>query len=272
MMADDRLVGAVAVVTGGASGIGQALARRFAAEGARVVVADRDAAGAQAVAATLPGAVGLALDVTDESAVRAFADRVEAEIGAIEVYCSNAGVGDAPGLGTDAQWLRAFGVHVLAHVYAGRHVLPRMADRGRGRFMVTASAAGMLAEMDSAPYSVTKHGSVAIAEWLAINHGDSGVSFSCLCPQGVRTPMTAGLGATSSTAAAAAFLEPEQVADAVLAAFADGRFLILPHPEVAGYEQRRAGDRDRWLAGMRRIRAGLHASARIRSGVPPSGG
>jgi NAD(P)-dependent dehydrogenase (short-subunit alcohol dehydrogenase family) len=114
--------------------------------------------------------------------------------------------------------------------------------------------------MDTAPYTVTKHGSVALAEWLAIQHGDAGVSFSCLCPQGVRTAMTAGLTGANAVHAAGAFLDPPQVADAVMAAFRDGRFLILPHPEVATYEARRAGDRDRWLAGMRRVRAQLHAN------------
>jgi NAD(P)-dependent dehydrogenase (short-subunit alcohol dehydrogenase family) len=258
MMPDGRLVGAVAVVTGGASGIGKALAERFSAEGARaVVVADLDAAGAEAVAASLPRGVAAGLNVADENAVRALADRIEADLGAIDIYCSNAGVGDAPGLGDDDQWQRAFGVHVMAHVYAARHVLPRMVSRGRGRFMVTASAAGLLTEMDSAAYSATKHGSVAVAEWLAINHGDSGVSFSCLCPQGVHTPMTANFTAGSSTLAAGGFIEASEVADAVMSAFDDGRFLILPHPVVADYEQRRAGDRDRWLGGMRRVRAKL---------------
>jgi NAD(P)-dependent dehydrogenase (short-subunit alcohol dehydrogenase family) len=261
-MPDGRLLDAVTVITGGASGIGRALAERFAAEGARtVVVADLDGAGAEALAAGLPGGVGvgMAVNVADETALRALADRVATEIGAIDVYCSNAGIADAPGLGDDQQWERAFGVHVLAHVYAARHILPRMVARGRGHFMVTASAAGLLTEMDSAAYTATKHASVALAEWLAINHGDSGVSFSCLCPQGVRTPMTAGFTAGSSTLAAGAFIEPSDVADAVLAAFGDGRFLILPHPEVADYEQRRAGDRDRWLGGMRRVRAKLDA-------------
>ena len=257
-MPDGRLVGAVAVVTGGASGIGQALAQRFSAEGAKaVVVADLDAAGAEAVAASLPGGVGVGIDVASGYAVRALADRVESEIGGIDVYCSNAGVGDSPGLGLDEQWRRAFDVHVMAHVHAARHVLPRMVARGRGRFMVTASAAGLLTAMDSAAYTATKHGSVALAEWLAINHADSGVGFSCLCPQGVRTPMTAHFDSASATLAAGALLEPTDVADAVMTAFGDGRFLILPHPEVAEFERRRAGDRDRWLAGMRRVRAQL---------------
>jgi NAD(P)-dependent dehydrogenase (short-subunit alcohol dehydrogenase family) len=258
------IAGAVAVVTGGAGGIGRALAGRFAAEGARaVIVADLDGTAAAATAGELGQAraaglvQGAELDVTDEAAVAGLVDRIEAEVGPITLWCSNAGVGGAPGLGTDEQWAQAWGVHVLAHVYAARHVLPRMVDRGHGHFMVTASAAGLLTEMDTAPYAVTKHGSVALAEWLAIAYGDRGVTFSCLCPQAVRTAMTAELTGTSSTLAAGAMLEPEQVAEAVVEALAQGRFLILPHPEVAGYEQRRAGDRDRWLAGMRRVRSQL---------------
>jgi NAD(P)-dependent dehydrogenase (short-subunit alcohol dehydrogenase family) len=263
-MAETRVAGSVAVVTGGASGIGQALAERFAAEGARaVIVADLDGSRAHAVAEGLTSEIklGIGVDVTDEAAVRALADRVEAEIGGIDLYCSNAGVGGGPGLGDDAAWDITFRVHVLAHVYAARHVLPRMVDRGRGHFMITASAAGLLTEMDTAAYSATKHGSVALAEWLSIQHGDSGVAFSCLCPQGVHTPLTANFPAGSATLAAGGFLQPADVADAVMAAFADGRFLILPHPLVAEYERRRAGDRDRWLAGMRRTRAALNRKA-----------
>jgi NAD(P)-dependent dehydrogenase (short-subunit alcohol dehydrogenase family) len=262
-MPEAQLVGSVVVVTGGASGIGRELAQRFAAEGARaVVVTDRNGPGAAAVAADLssPVALGLGLDVTDEAAVKSVIERVENEAGPIDVWLSNAGVGDAPGLGTDDQWDRAFGVHVLAHVYAARHVLPGMVERGRGHFMITASAAGLLTQMDSAAYTVTKHGSVALAEWLAIRHGDSGVGFSVLCPQGVRTAMTAGREDMSATRAAGGFIDTADVADAVISALADGRFLILPHPEVADYERRRADDRDRWLAGMRRVRSKLDAA------------
>jgi NAD(P)-dependent dehydrogenase (short-subunit alcohol dehydrogenase family) len=255
-----QVAGGLAVVTGGASGIGRALAQRFAADGARaVVVADLNGVEADALAKLLPvEALGIGLDVTDEPAVEAAIGEIEDRFGPIDLYCSNAGVGGAAGLGTDEEWDIAYRVHVLAHVYVARHVVPRMLRRGRGHVMITASAAGLLTEMDTAPYTATKHGSVAIAEWLAIMYGDSGVGFSCLCPQGVRTPMTAGLLAGTAVAAAGAFLEPEQVADGVVAALAEGRFLILPHPEVAEYERRRAVDRDRWLGGMRRVRAQLH--------------
>jgi NAD(P)-dependent dehydrogenase (short-subunit alcohol dehydrogenase family) len=251
---------AVAVVTGGASGIGAALAHRFAAEGAKaVVVADMDTARAGTVAAELPGAVGtpMAFDAGDEAQVVDAVERIEAAVGPVDLWCSNAGVASRPGLGGDDDWQRCWRLHVHAHVLAGRHVLPRMLARGRGHLMVTASAAGLLTEADTAPYAVTKHGSVAIAEWLAIQYGDRGVGFSCLCPQAVRTPMLAGAPDDSATLAAGAMISPEQVADAVIDAFADGRFLILPHPEVAEYERRRATDRDRWLAAMRRVRARL---------------
>jgi NAD(P)-dependent dehydrogenase (short-subunit alcohol dehydrogenase family) len=259
-----NLQGAVTVVTGGARGIGRALAERFAAEGAAgVVVADLDRAGAEAVAAGLgcPTALGVGLDVTDPAAVAGLVGRVEEELGPVDLWCSNAGVALGLDLGDGGDWERSFAVHVLAHVHVARELLPRMAARGRGQLLLTASAAGLLTNMDSAPYSVTKHGTVALAEWLAIRWGDAGVAVSCLCPQGVRTAMTEGMGAGSSVLAAGALLEPEQVADAVVAGLADGRFLILPHPEVAEFERRRAADRDRWLAGMRRARARLRPSA-----------
>jgi len=257
-MSETRLAGSVAVVTGGASGIGRALAERFAAEGAKaVVVADLDGARAQAVASGITGGIGIGLDVTDEDAVRDAASFIDREVGPVDIWCSNAGIVGGPGLGDDAAWEATFKVHVLAHVYVARHVLPLMLARGSGHIMITASAAGLLTEMDAAPYSVTKHGSVALAEWLAIQHGDAGINVSCLCPQGVVTAMTAGAGAESAVMAAGGFIQPTEVADAVVAAWSEGRFLILPHPQVAEYEQRRASDRDRWLSGMRRTWAKL---------------
>ena len=192
-----NLQGAVTVVTGGARGIGRAMAERFAAEGARaVVVADLDADGAGRVAAGLacPSPLGVGLDVTDPASVAGLVDRVEDQLGPVDLWCSNAGVALGRDLGADGDWERSFAVHVLAHVHLARVLAPRMAARGRGHLLLTASAAGLLANLDSAPYSVTKHGTVALAEWLAIRWGDAGVGVSCLCPQGVRTAMTEGMG------------------------------------------------------------------------------
>ncbi len=264
------LDGRVAVVTGGASGIGAALVRRFTAEGATVVILDRQPPPSPPPAvAGRPDAVDVRLvDVTDEAAIAATVAAIEDEVGPIDLWCSNAGLATAPGLGSDADWDVSWRVHVLAHLYAARHVLPRMRARGHGTFLVTASAAGLLAEADVAAYSVTKHAAVALAEWLAIEYGGPGpdgapgVDVHCLCPQGVRTPLLAGVGAADSvTVAAAPLLEPDQVAQDVLEALADKRFLILPHPEVAGYEQRRAADRDRWLAGMRGLKRRVHGDS-----------
>jgi NAD(P)-dependent dehydrogenase (short-subunit alcohol dehydrogenase family) len=264
-MPETRLAGSVAVITGGASGIGRALAERFLAEGAKtVVIADRSAVATEAAAAELAqsapdGAtvLGIGLDVTDETAVLAAVAQIDGEVGPIDIWCSNAGISTGPDLGSDEIWDAAVKVHMLAHLYVARHVLPLMVARGTGHIMITASAAGLLTEMDTLAYSATKHGSVAMAEWLAIRYGDTGVTFSCLCPQGVVTPMTAGFGADSAVMAAGGFIQTGDVADAVVAALAEGRFLILPHPKVAEYEQRRATDRDRWLAGMRRTWAKL---------------
>jgi NAD(P)-dependent dehydrogenase (short-subunit alcohol dehydrogenase family) len=257
----------VVVVTGGASGIGRALSRAFARAGASaVVVADVDAAGAKDVAAEFDNrGRAVVADVSEESDITRLVVSTEEEFGRIDLFCSNAGILVPGGPEVDtAAWDRTWRVNVLAHVLAARAVLPAMLERGEGYLLNTASAAGLLTQLGSAPYSVTKHAAVGFAEWLSITYGDRGIGVSCLCPQGVWTNMTPG-GArqrdpgelANSTAGRDGFLEPEAVADIVLDALAENRFLILPHPEVATYEQRRAGDRERWLTGMRRVQASL---------------
>ncbi|MUL42364.1 SDR family oxidoreductase [Streptomonospora sp. PA3] len=255
--------GTTAVVTGAAGGIGLALARRLLREGAaRVVVTDRDADRIAAAAEALgERAHAMAFDVADENAVADAVARIERDHGPIDLWCSNAGVAAGRGLGDDADWDLSWRVHVMAHVYVARALFPRMARRGSGHLLVTASAAGLLTQLDSAPYSATKHGAVALAEWLAIRHADEGISVSCLCPQGVNTAMTAGDGGASATRLGGDYIEPDDVAESVVAALHTGRFLVLPHPEAAGFEQRRAADRDRWLDGMRRAWAKIRAGA-----------
>jgi NAD(P)-dependent dehydrogenase (short-subunit alcohol dehydrogenase family) len=247
----------VAVVTGGASGIGRALARRLSDEGARgVVVADLDGAGAQAVAHEI-GGLGVGCDVSDESQVADLVARARDAFGPIDLFCANAGVAiGADEASPDAEWDLALAVNVRAHVYAARALLPDWLERGQGYFLATASAAGLLTQIGSAPYAVSKHAAVAFAEWLSITYGDRGIRVSCLCPMGVRTPMTAGDGlATDIVATAGAMLEPEEVADAVVEGLRDERFLILPHPEVMTFLRRKVDDHERWLAGMRRLQA-----------------
>jgi NAD(P)-dependent dehydrogenase (short-subunit alcohol dehydrogenase family) len=259
-----QVAGAVAVVTGGGSGIGRALAQRFAADGARaVVVAGRNVDRVKAVADALPvEAAGIGLDVTDEAAVKTAIDEIEQRFGPIDIYCSNAGILDSPGLGTDEQWEHNFKVHMLAHVYVARHLVPRMVQRGHGHVMITASGSGLLTDPSHAPYTATRHGSVAIAEWLAITHGgDTGVSFSCLCPGLVRTPMTIDVEGNAATAAfLGGSMEPEEAANVIVAAITGGHFLILTHPQFAELERRRADDRDRWLRGLHRAWRNLQPS------------
>lgn len=258
----------VVVVTGGASGIGRALCRAFPRQGVRgTVVADLDGEGARRVADELSaqGAPVLAVttDVSREADVIALVAAAETAFGPVDVFCANAGIVVPGGVEVaDADWARMWAVNVQSHVFAARTVLPGMLERGEGYLVHTASAAGLLTQLGSAPYSVTKHAVVALAEWLSITHGDAGIRVSCLCPQGVWTGMTGAdeLGsrdATVSTVGRDGMLRPEDVAEAVLEGLADERFLILPHPEVATYEQRRAGDRERWLRAMRALQAQL---------------
>lgn len=249
-----ELADKVVVVTGGASGIGRALSLRFAAEGARAVaVADRDADGAQQVAAEIGArAIAVPTDVSDEADVRRLVEVTEEAHGPIDLFCSNAGI--ATGGSVDASnddWQRIWDINVMAHVFAARAVLPGMLARGEGYLLNTASAAGLLTQIGSAPYAVTKHAAVALAEWLSITHGDAGIKVSCLCPQGVRTPMLGDGGALLGPGA----IEPEQVADAVVAGLRAEEFLILPHPEVREFFRRKGDDYERWLKGMRRLQS-----------------
>ena len=256
----------IAVVTGGASGIGKGLAERFAAEGARhVVVADKDEAGAREVAKAI-GGTGVGIDVSDEAAIRQLVVDTERDAGPIDLFVSNAGYVTIGGLERPNEELQAmWEVHVLAHIYAARAVLPGMIARGGGYLLNTASAAGLLAQIGSLSYSVTKHAAVSLAEWSAIPHGDQGIRVSVLCPQAVstnigqnspsreRTQGAMGAGVASGDGV----LEVEQLADTVIEALAEERFWVLPHPEVAEYARRKATDVDRWLAGMRRFQGRL---------------
>jgi NAD(P)-dependent dehydrogenase (short-subunit alcohol dehydrogenase family) len=242
------------VVTGGASGIGAALARRFSSEGAHVVVADVQEDALRTVAAPID-AFPVRCDVSDESELAALVDAAEQHYGPIDLFCSNAGI-IVPGgaAASDRDWERSLAVNVLAHVYAARILLPRMLERGEGYFLNTASAAGLLTQIGSAPYSVTKHAALAFAEWLAVSYGDRGIKVSVLAPQAVRTAMTAGVE-DGGVAGVDGILEPEAVADAVVRGLAAESFLILPHPEVLEYFRRKASDYERWIKGMQRLQA-----------------
>jgi len=248
------LAGQGVVVTGAARGIGRALAHKAAAEGARVVVNDLDADNTAAVAAEI-GGTPISGDAT---APGALIEAATETLGRIDVFFANAGIDGASGgdsLQTpDDAWDRILAVNVLAHVRAARELVPRWLSDGRGgRFVVTASAAGLLTMIGSAPYSVTKHAAVGFAEWLSVTYGGRGVDVHAICPQGVRTQMLEDAGPLQELLSRDSALEPEDVADAAFAAIAEGRFLALPHPEVAGYYAARATDTDRWLAGMRRL-------------------
>jgi NAD(P)-dependent dehydrogenase (short-subunit alcohol dehydrogenase family) len=256
-----ELTDRVAVVTGGGGGIGAALCRAFAAAGARhVVVADLDGTAAQTVATEIGGSAR-ELDAADGGAVAAMVAAVESEHGPIDVFCANAGIAVAGGVESEVEaWQRSWDVNVMSQVHAATAVLPGMLARGEGYLVLTSSAAGLTTSLDTAPYSVTKHASVALAEWLAITYGDRGIRVSCLAPQFVDTPMGRSAGDSSSAAAAwveSIMIQPDEVAASVVEGLRDERFLILPHPEVARYFQNKAADYDRWLEAMRKLRAGF---------------
>ncbi len=256
-----EIAGKVVIVTGGGNGIGKALCERFAQEGARiVVVADLEADSAQSVADAI-GGVAFACNVRDESQIVELVQKVEADYGQVDLFCSNAGIGagDGPsGLATGADnnvWQAMWDIHVMAHVYAARACLPGMIERGSGYFLNTVSAAGILSQIGDAAYSTTKHAAIGFAESLAITHGDDGIGVSMICPQAVNTRMiqqfsdgdggSAGLDGVIST---------EDLAEATVQGLAEGKFLILPHAEVEQYRQNKAADYGRWIGGMRKLR------------------
>ena len=246
------------VVTGGASGIGRACALRFADEGARVTVADLDLEGAQATAEQVSG-LAVETDVGSEAALLSLVEQAET-VAPIDAFFSNAGITGPPGGPPDLldeDWDLLWRVNVMSHIWAARALVPKMLQRGEGYLLSTASAAGLLSQLGAIGYATTKHAAVAVAEWLDITYRDRGIKVSCLCPQFVNTPMvTEGLD-VDKLRQIATIIEPEQVADDVVAAMQEERFLILPHPEVAKYMANRGATHDRWLAGMRKLQAQL---------------
>jgi NAD(P)-dependent dehydrogenase (short-subunit alcohol dehydrogenase family) len=244
----DRII----VITGAASGIGRALAVRFKAEGAKLIVcADRDEKGVRATA-EMVGGVAFTVDVSREADIQTLIETVENDHGPIDLFCSNAGIGVGGGAETpNADWQRIWDINVMAHVWAARHLVPRMAARGGGYLLNTASAAGLLSQIGSAPYAVTKHAAVGLAEWLSITHGDQGIKVSVLCPQAVRTAMTAGN--PDGVASIDGMMEPEVLAESVVRGIEAEEFLILPHAEVLQYMRNKTENYGRWLGGMRKL-------------------
>ncbi|MFC1418228.1 SDR family oxidoreductase [Streptacidiphilus cavernicola] len=248
------LSGQGVVITGAGGGIGAALARRFAAEGARVVVNDLDGDAVHAVAAEI-GGTAVVGDAAGPAGVDHLVTEARRVLGGIDLYCANAGIAASgtPEAAAEGDWARSWEVNVMAHVRAAQALLPDWLERGRGRFLPTVSAAGLLTALGSAPYSATKHAALGYAEWLSATYRHRGVTVQALCPQGVRTRMLQDSGAVGGLLLAGDAIEPEAVADAVLEAFDDGRFLILPHPEAADYYVARATSPDRWLRGMNKL-------------------
>ena len=259
------------VVTGAANGIGRALARRFHSEGARVVASDRDSAALAAVVDQLNqtrsgSAVGVVADIGTEGGNQELVSAADDAFGPIDLFFANAGVAVGSDLTTsETDWQQAFNINVHAHRWAAKYLLPGWLARGEGYFCSTASAAGLLSQIGSAPYSVTKHAAVSFAEWLSITYGAHGIRVSCLCPQGVNTnmlnggPINSG-GAGDVVRSAGPVLEPDEVAEVAAGVIRAENFLILPHPEVLTYLQRKTGDYDRWLAGMRKLQARIMGS------------
>ena len=258
-----KLAGKHIAVTGGANGIGRALCLRFHQEGARAItVADLELERAQEVAGQVNG-WAKAVDVSREADVQSLVREAEERNGPIDLFCANAGIFTPGGEETSIEeWERIWGINVMAHVYASRAVVPGMIARGGGYFLSTASAAGLLSQIGSAPYAVTKHAAVAFAEWLSITYGDRGLKVSCLCPQGVRTRMLLGEEGERDSFLKAGSVSAEEVGEAVVKGLDAEQFLILPHPDVLEYFRRKANDYDRWIRGMRRLQSSVAPSAR----------
>jgi NAD(P)-dependent dehydrogenase (short-subunit alcohol dehydrogenase family) len=272
------------VITGAASGIGRAMAFRFAHEGVRgIVLADVDATALESAAREIePIAplVATGCDVSKRADIAALVDLAQTQFGDIDLFCANAGIGGGAGLEdtSNDEWTQAFDVNVRAHVIAAELLVPGWVERGEGYFLSTASAAGLLTVVGSAPYAVTKHGAVAFAEWLAITYGDHGVRVSCLCPMGVQTPMLeeslaqpGDVGAGGRIVVGSGpVLDPSDVAETVVDGLASERFLILPHPEVQSMFAAKASNHDKWIGAMRRLRkkAGADPAAAPPGGAP----
>ena len=253
-----ELDGAGVVVTGAGSGIGAAMATRFASLGARVVVNDLHAEAAERVAGEI-GGFAVPGDAGDASLIAAAREH----LGVIDLFCANAGVGTGGGPeAPDADWDLAWQVNVMAHVRAARELLPDWLERGKGHFLSTVSAAGMLTMLGAAPYSVTKHGALAFAEWMSITYGHRGITVQALCPQGVRTPMLEAAGETGKLVLGPSAITTDTLVDVVIEALADGRFLILPHPEASDYYIARAAQPERWIGGMRKIQIQVEEATR----------
>lgn len=241
------------VVTGAANGIGKGLAQKFAEMGAaHVICADIDIDGAKQTAALI-GGTALELDVRDEMSIKDLIETVEDRIAPIDLFCSNAGILTLGGFEVDNdEWQKIWDINVMSHVWAARHMVPRMLKRGGGYMLNTASAAGLLNQIGAAPYGVTKHAAVGFAEWLAITYADQGIGVSVLCPQAVRSEMTRGF--EESVASLDGILEPDHVADCCVKAIENNDFLVLPHPQVKEYMQAKASNYGRWITGMQKLR------------------
>jgi NAD(P)-dependent dehydrogenase (short-subunit alcohol dehydrogenase family) len=247
---DESGAGRGVVITGAGSGIGAALARKLAGQGDRLVLNDLDVAAVTAVAAEL-GALAVPGNAASEDGVQELVDRARSELGTIDLYFANAGIG--VGGGPEAPedgWQLSWDVNVMAHVRAARLLIPDWLEAGQGHFIATVSAAGLLTMPGSAPYSVTKHAAMAFAEWLAVSYGHRGITVQAICPQGVRTPMLAASGPVGQLVLVADAIDADELAETVSKALDGGPFLILPHPEVAGYYAKKAADPDAWLSRM----------------------